>query len=314
MQARLDKILGLRLRRTTSRGSLVSLPGSINTKKAYKKLINDLFAIGVTADMINEKEKEIKGIFGPQQADASSPINDSTSGNQGHQLPEVGDSSDAEASRISATLGNQSQLPNAGSSSDAEASPISPISKPKSRSRFGWARPPIDFLVGPRMIAAAEAGDTRLLISTLVFVRNINFTDQGGETALHKAAAGGHKDVVQLLLSKGALVDAMDMRENTPLHLAASGGHTSIVELLLSKGASLEAKDTYGWTPLHRAAYGGHTRTVRLLLSKGASAKAMNTDNRTPLDLATSSDIVKLLKSKATTKLATPGNIRTISG
>ena len=313
MRARLDNILGLRLRRTTSRDSLVSLAGSVNTKKAYKKLIKDLFAIGVTADMINDKEKEIKGLFGLQQAVASNPMDDSTPGNQGPLLPEVGDSSNAEVSPISTTFGNQSQLPEAGSSSDAEAS-ISPISKPMSRSRFSWARPPIDFLVGPRMLDAAFAGDAQLLISTLRYVRNINFTDDLGMTALHRAAGRGHRDLVELLLSKGASVDATDDFNDAPLHDAVVGGHPSIVELLLTEGASIEAKGQFKETPLHKAAAKGHTNIVELLLTKGASIEARCSRNYTPLRFATSHghrDSVKLLENKA----AELGiNIRTISG
>ena len=54
------------------------------------------------------------------------------------------------------------------------------------------------------MLAAAEAGDTKRFISTLEYIRNINFKDDHGkETALHKAADRGHEDIVQLRLGKG---------------------------------------------------------------------------------------------------------------
>ena len=306
IQQRLDNILGLR--RTTSRDSLVSLAGSINTKKAYKKLVKDLFAIGVTAAMINEKEKEIKGLFGPQQAVSSNPMDSSTSGDQDHHqslVLEVGDSSStAEASPIISS-GNQHLLPELEYSSDAaESSPISVISKSKSRSRFSWARPPLDFLVGPRMLAAAEAGDAQLLTSVLRFVRNINFTNDWGWTALHKAAAGGHKDVVHLLLTRGASIEALSYAKNTPLHKAARRGHTSIVELLLTEGASVEPTNSSNDTPLHFAAGFGQTSTVELLLTRGASIEALNNAKDTPLHLAavpdeyTSPSTIELLLAK----------------
>ena len=86
IQAQLDQVLGLGLHRTVSTDSIVSLAGSTNTKKAYKQFIKDLLAIGVTADMINEKGKEIQDIFKPQHPAASNQIDDGDL----NQLPEVG--------------------------------------------------------------------------------------------------------------------------------------------------------------------------------------------------------------------------------
>ena len=48
--ARLNAVLSLH--RTNTRVSIDSIPGSINTKRAYKKFIKSLHQIGVTADMI----------------------------------------------------------------------------------------------------------------------------------------------------------------------------------------------------------------------------------------------------------------------
>ena len=290
MQAQLNSVLGLR--RTMSRDSIVSFAGSVNTKKAYKKFCKGLFNIGVTAEMIAQKEKEIQDIFNTQHpAASSSQMGDSTSvdTNPAMQLDPA----------------SHPQLPKVGNSSDAKTSPISSISTDNepTPSRFGWARPPIDFLVGPLMLAAAEEGNAARLISTLGYIRNINF--KGGDrkqTALHKAAIQGHEEIVQLLLSNGASLEAKDIWEQTPLHRAALSGHNSTVELLLSKGASLEAKDKVRQTPLHCATWHGHTSTVELLLSKGASITAINKRGKTPLGTATvrhQTDTMKLLQSKA---------------
>ena len=45
----------------------------------------------------------------------------------------------------------------------------------------------------------------------------------GGKTALHKAAAHGHLEVVQALLESGAEIDITDDDENTPLHYSVEG-------------------------------------------------------------------------------------------
>jgi ankyrin repeat protein len=47
---------------------------------------------------------------------------------------------------------------------------------------------------------------------------------------------------VQLLLKKGADIEAKDKDEWTALHEAAQNGHEAVVQLLLKKGAHIEAK------------------------------------------------------------------------
>lgn len=68
--------------------------------------------------------------------------------------------------------------------------------------------------------------------------------------ALHTAAGAGHTDVVELLITNGADVNAVTPDGRTPLHQAAQNGHTSAVELLLVHGAEVNAKDEYGATPM----------------------------------------------------------------
>ena len=48
-----------------------------------------------------------------------------------------------------------------------------------------------------------------------------------GRTALHLAAAGGHDDVVAMLLLDGADADLADAQGFTPRQLAEAGGHAA---------------------------------------------------------------------------------------
>ena len=60
---------------------------------------------------------------------------------------------------------------------------------------------------------------------------------KGGATALHYAARNGQTEILKLLLSNGADVNAKYYdRYSTPLDLANSEGHTEIIELLKKNG------------------------------------------------------------------------------
>jgi len=113
---------------------------------------------------------------------------------------------------------------------------------------------------------------------------NLDAQDKLGWTALQRAADNGHGEVVKLLVEKGANLEAQDTYGRTALHLAAQGGHGEVVKLLVEKGANLEAQDTYGRTALHLAAQGGHGEVVKLLVEKvGAVYDAQGTGGRTVL-------------------------------
>ena len=63
---------------------------------------------------------------------------------------------------------------------------------------------------------------------------------QFGRTCLHFAAANGHKEIVTLLISKGAEVDAMDSDDWRPLHGAVRNGHADVLEILISRGSKVD--------------------------------------------------------------------------
>ncbi len=114
-------------------------------------------------------------------------------------------------------------------------------------------------------------------------------------TALHKAAYYGHKDVVELLLRYGAVVNAEDSDKATPLHQAVYAGHGNIVEVLLAHGANVNAPawgevgdfHEFDDTPLHLAARRGHTDVAALLLEHGADVTAKNREGYKGLAMPT---------------------------
>lgn len=112
-------------------------------------------------------------------------------------------------------------------------------------------------------------------------------------TPLHWAAAEGHPDAAELLISRGADVNARSLGGWAPLHEAVRFGRTDTVELLITRGADVNAKsnaDLGSDTPLHVAAERGDADMERLLVAKGAGVDARDDDGRTPLYRAVWSD------------------------
>jgi len=93
---------------------------------------------------------------------------------------------------------------------------------------------------------------------------DVNRRTPYGTTPLDRAVGAGFKDIVVLLIAKGANVNTKDNWDWTPLHSAVYG-HKDIVELLIAKGADVNARDAEGRTPLSYAKEEGHTEIVELL-------------------------------------------------
>ena len=100
-------------------------------------------------------------------------------------------------------------------------------------------------------------------------------------------AAMGYKEGVAAKIARNAsLIDAVDDCNRTPMYLAARGGFKDIVELLIQKGADLNKKQNINSTPLHAAAYFGQSDVVRMLLVYGADPTRKNNYGNTPYDEA----------------------------
>ena len=106
-----------------------------------------------------------------------------------------------------------------------------------------------------------------------------------GSTALMDAASAGELKAVEVLLAKGADVNAQDKFGGTALVYAARGGHTEVVRSLIAYGADVNARDTRG-TGLHKAARNGYLDVVRLLLAHDAEIDAKDYDSQTALIVA----------------------------
>jgi 7,8-dihydropterin-6-yl-methyl-4-(beta-D-ribofuranosyl)aminobenzene 5'-phosphate synthase len=134
------------------------------------------------------------------------------------------------------------------------------------------------------------------LLSLFIFTMSVSASE------IHNAARQGDLAAVKNLITKNPeLVNRVDSRNSTPLHFAAHAGHKEVVELLITKGAKQDIKDEDGHIPLHWAARGGRKNTAEFLIAKGSDVNARGNNRRTPLFFAAGSgniDLCKLLIEK----------------
>nr|XP_044988818.1 ankyrin repeat and KH domain-containing protein 1 isoform X2 [Jaculus jaculus] len=122
-------------------------------------------------------------------------------------------------------------------------------------------------------------------------------TESNHDTALTLACAGGHEELVSVLIAREAKIEHRDKKGFTPLILAATAGHVGVVEILLDKGGDIEAQsERTKDTPLSLACSGGRQEVVDLLLARGANKEHRNVSDYTPLSLAASGGYVNIIK------------------
>lgn len=96
---------------------------------------------------------------------------------------------------------------------------------------------------------------------------------KGGYKFLNVALAYKEYHIAKILLSKVTSVNNETGRpERNPLHYAATDNRTEMIQLLIDKGADVNAIDEHDMSPLHYAVILDNFETVNLLLDNGASA------------------------------------------
>ena len=125
-------------------------------------------------------------------------------------------------------------------------------------------------------------------------------TDFLKETALAIAAFDGYKEIVDMLLQKGADPNVFDDMGVAPIIGASRTNRAEIIEMLIKNKANVNIKTKSGEeTPLHYAAEFNSGDAAKVLLKNGADKNLKNTSGKTPLDVAKdkkSDKVIELLK------------------
>ena len=124
----------------------------------------------------------------------------------------------------------------------------------------------------PSLHELVQAGDLAT-IEQSIKPRRIDREDKIGNTALHYAAKAARADIVELLLTKGADVNAVNSKYGTlPLHelartvLRDRRAIGAAAAVLLEHGAKYDVRDNHGATPLTAAARTGNRFIVKAIL------------------------------------------------
>lgn len=127
------------------------------------------------------------------------------------------------------------------------------------------------------LLSAARHGQTHVLERLLDHGCEAGFVNDYGNMPLLYAATKGHEGVIDVLIDRGAEINAQGgrygitgVRYDNALQAAALGGHEAVVQLLLRRGADINLQGGQYGNAIQAAALGGHKTILKLLFAKGA--------------------------------------------
>ncbi|KAL7296064.1 hypothetical protein TKK_0010618 [Trichogramma kaykai] len=119
----------------------------------------------------------------------------------------------------------------------------------------------------------------------------VNAQDRAGNTPLHLAVASKNRELMELLLERGASPNLANREGSTPLHSVCQmeGDEKKLAKTLLElsdekyRPVQVDAWDKSGRTPLNLALLNDNARVMTLLLERGADPNSTNEEGQTPL-------------------------------
>lgn len=139
-------------------------------------------------------------------------------------------------------------------------------------------------LPGPELVSII--GQERVDKQIEQMSEQMSSAPSGLEIPLFAAAEGGDAACVELVLDRGADLNARDNSKRTALYHA---GSQEIVDLLVASGLSIEDQDQFDWSPLCRAVSDGSLDRVRWFMAAGGDVNATHDRGYTVFMTAVSS-------------------------
>ncbi|KAL7800940.1 ankyrin repeat-containing domain protein [Trichoderma afarasin] len=139
------------------------------------------------------------------------------------------------------------------------------------------------------LLGAVIGGSDRIVQLLLKAKVDVDAVDEGGYSPLHLAVSQHQLKILQQLLNAGAKIDAVsEYRNQTPLHIAVRNKYRDIVKILLEKGASTTLYNSLDFSPLQHSLYIGNLELVQDFVAhdKKSSVKAVlekGKDGNTPM-------------------------------
>ncbi|GIY78030.1 hypothetical protein CDAR_232511 [Caerostris darwini] len=159
-----------------------------------------------------------------------------------------------------------------------------------------------------QLVEAAANGDLVTVISLLnsgvsvdaeEYNKALFYASKNYMTPLQMAATNGFLRCLNILIERGADVNAKDRFDVTAMHMAAEKGHLSCLQALINANAECSQPTKFsktgcytavphlgGTTPLHLAAMNDHVDCVKELIQYGADYNAVDERGRTSLYIA----------------------------
>lgn len=127
---------------------------------------------------------------------------------------------------------------------------------------------------------------------SLLTVHGVDTSDmKNGYTPLDLCLfASRHKEIMELLIAKGADVNAQAASGATPLYFAVLRDQPDDVKFLIEKGANVNLPNAYGGTILDAALQLQYGSMIQILIDHGADVNAMDQSNQRPLSYAMKMD------------------------